>query len=74
MRFGLHEREGAEDPSIFLDEEEADLKKMLEVKQLSMFEWASAPVPIRKKDGDVKWCLDYRRFDIVTRKDIFTCR
>ena len=41
------------------------------VIQPSISEWASAPVLIRKKDGQVRWCLDYRRLNNVTRKDVF---
>ena len=26
---------------------------------------------IRKKDGQVQWCMDYRRLNNVTRKDVF---
>jgi hypothetical protein len=50
-------------PLFFVDEEKANLiKKMLDVGvfQPSISEWASAPVLIRKKDGNVRWCLDYR--------------
>jgi hypothetical protein len=41
------------------------------VIQPSVSEWASAPVLIRKKDGQVRWCLDYRKLNNVTRKDVF---
>ena len=60
-------------PVFFAREEEAHLKKMLvsDVIQLSISEWASAPVLIRKKDGHVWWCLDYRRRNNVIRKDVF---
>ena len=60
-------------PPFFAGEEEAHLKKMLDagVIQPSISEWASAPVLIRKKDGQVRWCLDYRRLNNVTRKDVF---
>ena len=34
-------------------------------------EWASAPVLIRKKDGQIRWCLDYQRLNNVIRKDVF---
>ena len=30
-----------------------------------------ASMLIRKKDGQVRWCLDYRRLNNVTRKDVF---
>ena len=51
--------------------EEAYLKKMLDagVIQPSISEWASAPVLIRKKDGQARWCQNYRRLNKVTRKD-----
>jgi hypothetical protein len=43
-------------PLFFVGEEEVHLKKMLDagVIQPSISEWASAPVLIRKKDGQVR--------------------
>ena len=43
-------------PAFFAGEEEAHLKKMLDagVIQPSISEWASAPVQIRKKDGQIR--------------------
>ena len=32
-------------------------------------EWASPPVLVRKKNGGVRWCIDYRRLNNVTVKD-----
>ena len=60
-------------PSCFVDEEEAHLKKMLDagVIQPSISEWCSAPVLIRKRDGTVRWCIDYRKLNQVTVKDVF---
>ncbi|MES9880179.1 MAG: RNase H-like domain-containing protein [Sedimenticola sp.] len=60
-------------PACFVQEEEAHLKKMLEagVIQESNSEWASAPVLIRKRDGSVRWCIDYRALNNVTTKDVF---
>ena len=60
-------------PVCFMGEEEAHLKKMLEagVIQESTSEWASAPVLIRKRDGTVRWCVDYRALNDVTVKDVF---
>jgi len=60
-------------PACFVGEEEAHLKKMLEagVIEESTSDWASAPVLIRKKDGNVRWCIDYRALNNVTVKDTF---
>ena len=60
-------------PLSFVQEEEAHLKKMLDVGVIhpSTSEWASAPVLIRKKDGSMRWCIDYRALNDVTVKDVF---
>lgn len=60
-------------PSCIVEEEEAHLKKMLEagVIQPSVSDWASAPVLIRKRDGSIRWCIDYRALNAVTVKDIY---
>ena len=41
------------------------------VIQPSQLPWASAPVLIWKKDGKIKWCLDYRKLNNLTKKDAF---
>ena len=33
--------------------------------------WASPIVVVRKKDGDIRMCVDYRRLNAVTRRDSF---
>ena len=60
-------------PACFVNEEEAHLKKMMGagVIQESTSEWASSPVLIRKRDGTVRWCIDYRQLNNVTVKDVF---
>ena len=60
-------------PACFVNEEEQLLKKMLDagVIQESMSDWASSPVLIRKRDGSVRWCIDYRALNEVTVKDTF---
>ena len=60
-------------PLCFANEEEAHLQKMLDagVIQPSISEWASAPVLIRKRDGGVRWCIDYRCLNSLTVKDTF---
>ncbi len=60
-------------PLAFVQEEEAHLQKMLDagVIEPSMSEWSSAPVLVRKRDGSVRWCIDYRALNNVTVKDVF---
>ena len=58
-------------PVSFEKEEEKTLNAMLEagVIQPSTSPWASAPVLVRKKEGGVRWCLDYRHLNDLTIKD-----
>ncbi len=60
-------------PMSFVDEEKAHLQKMLDagVIQPSSSSWSSAPVLVRKRDGGVRWCLDYRALNKVTTKDVY---
>lgn len=60
-------------PLAFEKEEKAHLKKMLEIGVItsSNSDWSFPPVLIRKKDGSLRWCLDYRDLNYVTRKDCF---
>ena len=60
-------------PACFVGGEEAHLDKMIKagVIQPSVSEWASAPVLVRKRDGTVRWCVDYRALNSVTSKDVF---
>ena len=60
-------------PLGFEAEEERHLHSMLnsEVIQPSSSEWSSPPVLVRKKDGGVRWCIDYRALNNVTKKDVF---
>ena len=57
----------------FENEEEENLKVMLEngVISESSSDWASAPVLVRKKDGSVRYCVDYRCLNDKTVKDLF---
>ena len=58
-------------PLKFAKEEENEIDKMLEagVIQPSISDWASAPVLIRKRDGSVRYCIDYRQVNDITVKD-----
>ena len=60
-------------PLGFEHEEENHLKKMLQfgVIQSSQSSWAAAPVLVRKKDGSVRYCIDFRALNERTRKDAF---
>jgi hypothetical protein len=60
-------------PLGFEKEEEAHLEKMLDngVIQPSSLEWASVPVLVRKKDGGMRWCIDYRKLNSETVKDVY---
>ena len=42
-----------------------------EVIQPSCSEWASAMVPVKKKDGSWRWAVDYRGLNGVTVPDMF---
>ena len=41
------------------------------VIQESSSDWAAPPVLIRKRDGSVRWCIDYRALNDVTIKDVY---
>lgn len=60
-------------PIHFQKEEEAHLRKLLDqgIIRPSQSEWAAAPVLVRKKDGGLRWCIDYRALNKVTIKDAF---
>jgi hypothetical protein len=60
-------------PKGFEKEEEKHLQEMLAagVIQPSVSPWAAAPVLVRKKDGGVRWCIDFRKLNTVTKKDAF---
>ena len=60
-------------PFNFQAEEEKHLNKLLNIGVIepSSSDWATAPVLIRKKDGSVRYAIDYRALNNVTVKDAF---
>lgn len=60
-------------PLGFQDKENAQLDKMLHagVIQPSSSDWASASVLVRKKDGSMRWCIDYQALNEKTVKDCY---
>ena len=57
----------------FEGEEEENLKLMLDIGIIteSSSDWASAPVLVRKRDGTVRYCVDFRSLNTKTVKDLF---
>ncbi|GFR61679.1 Pol polyprotein [Elysia marginata] len=60
-------------PLHFRVEEDEHLDKMLcaSVIKPSISEWASPPVLVRKRDGSVRWCVDYRALNTITGRMFF---
>ena len=60
-------------PLHFREEEDELLAKMLRagVIRPSTSSWAAAPVLVRKKNGGVRWAIDYRRLNELTTPDVF---
>ena len=42
------------------------------IVQPSKNSWASPIVLVHKKDGSLRFCVDYHKFNSITRKDIFS--
>ena len=60
-------------PLGFADEEDRHLQSMLDngIIRPSFSDWASPPVLVRKRDGSVRYCVDFRKLNDVTKKDVF---
>ncbi|XP_062567737.1 uncharacterized protein LOC134229979 [Saccostrea cucullata] len=52
-------------------EVDAQVKEMLEKDVIEPSTWASPVVLVRKKDGTMRFCVDYRRLNEVTTKDAY---
>ena len=60
-------------PFGFEEEEKLYVMDLLGKKiiQSSSSEWAAAPIICMKKDGKIRYCMDYRKLNSVTYKDAF---
>ena len=60
-------------PIQYVEHEDEHLQKMLDagIVSPSCSDWAAAPVLLKKKDGSIRWAVDYRKLNSVTRKDNF---
>lgn len=60
-------------PLGFEGEEEKHLESMMahDIVRPSQSDWASPPVLVRKRDGSVRWCVDFRKLNNVTVKDLW---
>ncbi|UYV74076.1 hypothetical protein LAZ67_11002041 [Cordylochernes scorpioides] len=52
---------------------QSEVEKMMETKIIrpSSSHWASPVILLRKKDGSLRFCVDYRRLNKITKKDVY---
>ena len=60
-------------PHAYRETVQSELKEMLESRIIdkSTSEWASPIVLVRKKDGSIRMCVDYRQLNSVSREDAY---
>ncbi|UYV66538.1 hypothetical protein LAZ67_4002004, partial [Cordylochernes scorpioides] len=52
---------------------QSEVEKMMETKIIRPLSspWASPVILVRKKDGSLRFCVDYRRLNKITKKDVY---
>jgi transposase InsO family protein len=60
-------------PRAHADEAEKEITKMLEAQIIepSVSPWCAPVLPIKKKDGGLRICIDYRKLNEITIKDAY---
>jgi hypothetical protein len=59
------------DPIVEAVEQQCHELEALDIIERSKSPWSSPIVPIRKKDGSIRLCIDYRKLNSVTKADRF---
>lgn len=52
-------------------ERQCEELRLLDIIEPSSSPWSSPVVPVRKKDGTIRMCVDYRKLNTVTKSDKF---
>ena len=60
-------------PPKIKDEIKRQVKQLIEEKivRCSTSPWSSPIVPVKKKDGEIRMCIDYRALNAVTKRDTY---
>ena len=60
-------------PQAYQEEVNSQIEEMLRrnVIRISSSSWLSPPVMVKKKDGSLRFCIDYRGLNKVTSKDAY---
>ena len=61
-------------PNAYREAVNAELEEMLQagIIKPSMSPWASPLLPVKKKDGSIRLCIDYRRLNAISKKDAYS--